>query len=291
MKKVNRLFKIFIPALLAATLLALVFAILAVVLTYSHSTGNIEMMSPLSIFFVVTLLIALIVPVVFAILFKELKITRTKRDLIVVKIAALFLCISIIAFEIVDMIYMSNTEFLIWRFLRLIVSFFFIAHTIFAILPSKTNIVPFARHCASAGAPIFAILSVLSFYFPGDSEEHFPDYLKILFVIAYSLFALYALYDFKWKLVPTNPRSYMALSSMTFVFTSIVSITSIVAIFANEGMVASNRFILCIFEAILLLAFSFIALSKTLAIKKTVAHVVKVSEEHEAEKPSDKKKK
>ena len=89
MKKTNELFKLLIPAMLVATAIAVIFASLALCLTYSPDHGNINMKSPYAIFFVTTVLIALVVPPLFVVGFKELKISRTKRDLLFGRIASI----------------------------------------------------------------------------------------------------------------------------------------------------------------------------------------------------------
>lgn len=279
MKRTNKLFKLFIPILLFTTLLAIIFSSLALCLAFYEDTGNINMKSPLSIFFVVFILIALAVPVVFAILFNDLKITRTKRDLPIIKLAAIILLIAVIAFEIYDVIFMSKIGFEIWRFFRLIISAFLIAHLVFSILPSKTDIPPFAKYCANASMPIFNILSILALYFYGGATR-IPEYYKILFIMSYCFITLFLLYDFKWKIMKTNPRSYFAFASMAFVFSSTVAITSIISIIARPSLFSQDKIVISVFEMILTFAFSFVCLAKVIAVKKTVAHVIKVSQEH-----------
>ena len=283
MKRTNKLFKLFIPLLLFCTLLAIVFSSLALCLTFYEDTGNINMKSPLAIFFVIFILIALALPAVFAILFSDLKITRTKRDLPIIKLAASILLVSLIAFEVYDMIFMGKIGFEIWRFFRLLISFLLLIHLVFSILPSKTNIAPFAKHCANASMPIFSILSILAIYFYGGAIP-IPEYFKILFVMAYSFIALFFLYDFKWKIMKTNPKSYVAIASMAFVFSSTVSTTSLIAIIAKPDLFPQSKLVISVFEMVLLLAFSFVCLAKVIAVKKTVAHVIKASEEHRAKK-------
>lgn len=289
MKRTNKLFKLFIPLLLLCTLIAIVFSSLALCTTFYEDTGNINMKSPLAIFFVIFILVALAVPVVFAILFTDLKITRTKRDLPIIKLAASILLVSLVAFEVYDMIFMGKIGFEIWRFFRLLISFLLLVHLIFSILPARANIVPFAKYCANASMPIFCILSILAIYFYGGATP-IPEYFKILTVMAYSFLTLFFLYDFKWKIMTTNPRAYLAIASMAFVFSTTVAITSLIGVIARGDIFPQSKVVISVFEMVLLFAFSFVCLAKVFAVKKTVSHVVKVSEEHRAKKEQAEKK-
>lgn len=283
MKRTNKLFKLFIPLLLLSTLLATVFSSLALCKTFYEDTSNINMKSPYAIFFVIFVLIALVLPAVFAILFKDLKITRTKRDLPIIKLAASILLVSVIAFEVYDMIFMGKIGFEIWRFFRLLISFLLLLHLVFSILPAKANIPPFAKYCANASMTIFCILSILSIYFYGGATP-IPEYFKILFIMAYSFLTIFFLYDFKWKIMVTNPRAYVAIASMAFVFPAVVSITSLIGIIARSDIFPQSTVVISVFEMVLLLAFSFVCLAKVFAFKITVNHVIKASEEHQAKK-------
>ncbi len=289
MKKVNKLFKIFIPVLLASVALAILFASLALCLTFYEDTGNINMISPLAIFFVTFVLISLVIPVIFVFLFKDLKITRTKRDLPIIKFAAALILVALIAFEVYDIVFMVQIGFEIWRFLRLFLAALLVLHLVFGILPSKTKIPPFIRHTANASAPLFTITSVLAIYFYGGATP-IPEYFKILFVMGYSFLTLFLLYDFKWKLIPTNPRSYTALSSMAFAFGATISLTSIIALIARHDLFTQDKIVISIFEIALVFALSFLGFAKTMAVKQTVSHVVKISEEHEAKRNSNEQK-
>ena len=278
MRKINKLFKIFIPVLLAAVLVAATVAALALCLTYQEDIGNIRMRSPLAIFFVITTIIATVIPVVFISLFKEMKINRTRRDLLCVRFASVFLFIAIAFYEVADGIYMVKQGFEAWRFLRVFVALLFLAHMVFTVLPSKITASPIIRHTLDASAPIFTVLSILTIYFWGGAEP-LPEYFQILFIMSYSLFSLFLLFDFKWKVVKTSARAYTALSAMAFAFGAVVSIASLIGVFVRDDLFSKDQLSICIFEIILILGLSLFCLSKTLSVKATVDHIIELSKE------------
>ena len=284
MRKNNKLFKIFIPVMLFSVLIAITFASLALSITYIEDTGNINMKSPLAIFFVITILAALVTPIIFVFLFKDLRITRTKRDLLSTKITSAILTLIIIAFEICDLIYIiklgvSSSQFDAWRFVRFLLAFLVIVHLIFEVLPSKINLPLAVKYTANAAIPLYTVASILTIYFYKGAEP-LPEYFEILFIISYSLITLFTLFDFKWKLISTNAKAYVALSSVAFVFGTTVSMASIMGTISRKGIFAPEQAAICVFEMILILALSVYSLSKTLAVQATVAHIVKLAHEH-----------
>ena len=279
MRKIHKLFKIFIPAMLGSTLIAATAAALALCLTYQPDIGNIRMRSPLAIFFVITTLLATVVPVVFITMFNDLKINRTKRDIPSVRFASIFAFIALAFYEVADSIYVIQNGFEAWRFLRVFVSLLFLALLVFTVLPSKISIPPIVRHIFDAAAPIFSVVSILSIYFWGGADP-LPEYFEILFIMTHALFALFFLFDFKWKVVKTSARAYTALSSMAFVFGAIVSVASLIGVFVRDDLFTKQQLSICLFEIILILGLSVYSLSKTLAVKATVDHIIKTSIEH-----------
>ena len=276
MKKTNELFKILIPVMLATTAIAAIVSSLALCLTYTRASGNIDMKSALAIFFVTAFLIALVVPILFVIAFKDLKITRTKRDLMFGKVASALFVISLVVFTFSDIVYMTSdvigsSSLPVWRFFRALVSVFVMAFAVIELLPSKTNVPPFVKNLVNGAVPVYLAFSILSLYF---NPTYIPEYFKILYTVAYSILTLFFLYDFKWRLVPTNAKAYTAISTMAFTLPVIISLSSIVVfIFRNDDL-SQARITVSIFEMIFVLTLGIYALSKVLAVKKTVEYVV-----------------
>lgn len=281
MKKTNELFKILIPVLLAATAIAVVFASLALCLTYSIDNGNIDMKSPYAVLFVTTMLIALIAPIVIVVLFKELKITRTKRDLPFGKISAVLFLISTFVYTLSDMVFMVSSSFQIWRFLRALVAIFVMIFAILEFLPSKIKVSPFAKNFLNGCVPVYTALSIMAIYF---NPQYLPEYFKILYIIAYAAITLFFLYDFKWRLVPTNAKAYTAISTMGFTLPVIISLTSIVGFFFKGSEFSQDNITISIFEMFFLCTLGIYALSKVFAVKKTVAYVVVETEKRRLKK-------
>ncbi|MBO5380194.1 MAG: hypothetical protein J6A90_07705 [Clostridia bacterium] len=271
MKKTNELFKILIPVMLGATAIAVLFASLALCLTYTPDHGNIDMKSAHAIFFVTTILIALVAPILFVVAFKDLKITRTKRDLLFGKIASTLVLISLFAYTISDMIYMTASSFQVWRFFRALVSVLVMIFAVIEILPSKTKVSPFIKNVVNGCAPVYTALSILTLYF---SPTYIPEYFKILYTIAYSILTLFFLYDFKWRLVPTNAKAYTAISTMAFTLPVIISLASVAGYIFRNGDFVQSQITVSIFEMIFVCTLGIYALSKVLAVKKTVEYVV-----------------
>jgi hypothetical protein len=286
MKKTNELFKLLVPVMLAATAFAVVFASLALCLTYSPDHGNIDMKSAFAIFFVTTVLIALVAPIFFVIAFKELKITRTKRDLPFGKTASLLVALSLFAYSIADMIYMTSGVFQAWRFFRAVVSIFVIIFAVIEFLPSKTKIAPFVKNFINGCVPVYTALSILALYF---NPKYVPEYFKILYVIAYATLTLFFLYDFKWRLVPTNAKAYTAISTMAFTLPVIISLASIAGFIFRNGDFTQAKITVSIFEMIFVLTLGIYALSKVLAVKKTVEYVVVETEKRRIKKEQKEK--
>lgn len=271
MKKTNELLKLLIPAMLIATAVAIIFASLALCLTYTPEDGNINMKTGYAVIFVITLLIALIVPFFFIIAFKDMKITRTRRDLKFGKIASLLVAISVFAYSISDMIYMTSGKFQAWRFLRVLAAIFVIIFAIIEFLPSKIKISTFAKNFTNGCVPIYTAFSILALYFDPTS---IPEYFKILYTIAYAILTLFVLYDFKWRLVTTNAKAYTAISTMAFALPVIISLSSISGFIFRNNDLKQENIVVSIFEMILVLTFGIYALSKVFAIKATVNYVV-----------------
>lgn len=271
MKKTNELFKILIPVMLVATVIAAVFSALALCLTYSVDHGNIDMKSAYAVFFVTTFLIALVAPILIVIMFKDLKITRTRRDLLFGKIASTLLLILLFTYTLTDIIYMTASTFQVWRFFRALIAILVMVFAVIEILPSKTKISPFIKNVANGCVPIYTVLSILALYF---NPYHVPEYFKILYIIAYSILTLFFLYDFKWRLVPTNAKAYTAISTMAFTLPVIISLSSIAGYIARSKDFSQARITVSIFEMIFVCALGIYALSKVLAVKKTVEYVV-----------------
>ncbi len=262
--------------MLVATAIAIIFASLALCLTYLEDQGNIDMKSPYAIFLVTTMLIALVVPILFVIAFKDLKITRTKRDLPFGKIASALVLLATFAYTISDMIFMTGGEFQIWRFLRALVSIFVLIFAVIEILPSKTKISQFVKNFVDGCVPVYTALSILALYF---NPTYVPEYFKILYVIAYSILTLFFLYDFKWRLVPTNAKAYTAISTMAFTLPVIISLSSVVGFIIKGGDFSQARITVSVFEMMFVCALGIYALSKVFAVKVTVEYVVKASKE------------
>ena len=254
-----------------ATAIAVIFASLALCLTYSPDHGNINMKSPYAIFFVTTVLIALVVPPLFVVGFKELKISRTKRDLLFGRIASILFSIGAFIYTLTDMIYMTSGSFEAWRFFRALVAIFVIIFAVIEFLPSKIKVSTTVKNFLNGCIPVYTALSILALYF---SPTYVPEYFKILYVMAYSILTLFFLYDFKWRLVKTNAKAYTAISAMTFVFSAIVSLASIVGfIFKNESFTQA-QITVSLFEMIFVLILGVYALSKVFAMKKTIEYVI-----------------
>lgn len=269
-----------------SVMLAITFASLALSITYLPDTGNINMKSPLAIFFVITILIALIVPMIFVFLFKELRITRTRRGLPVTKIASSLLLVMVVVYEISDLIYIIKSfehGFDAWRFVRFIISFLLIVHLVLEILPSKIEIPTIVKHTANASFPLYTVLSVLVINFWGGAEP-FAEYFEILFIICYALVTLFLLFDFKWKIISSNPKAYLALSSIAFVFASTISVASLIGSIARRDIFPPEQMFICILEMILIFTLSIYCLSKTLSVQATVAHIVELADEHKHSK-------
>lgn len=267
--------------MLGATVLAVIFASLALCLTYSPDHGNINMKSPYAIFFVTTVLIALIVPPLFVVGFKDLKITRTRRDLIFSRVASMLLLIGTFAYTLTDMVYMTSGEFEVWRFFRALVAIFVIIFGLLDFLPSKTKVSTTVKNFVNGCVPVYTALSILALYF---NPTYVPEYFKILYVVAYSILTLFFLYDFKWRLIKTNAKAYTAISAMTFVFSAIISLTSIVGFICKNDYFAQSEITVSLFEMIFVLILGIYALSKVIAIKKTVEYVIVETHKRNEEK-------
>ena len=274
MKKTNELFKILIPVMLIATAVAVIFASLALCLTYTQEHGNIDMKSSYAVFFVTTILIALVLPILFVIAFKDLKITRTRRDLKFGKFASALVLVALFAYTLTDIIYMTAGVFQVWRFFRALVSIFFMVFAVIEILPSKTKVSQLVKNVANACAPIYTVLSILALYF---NPRYIPEYFKFLYVIAYAILTLFFLYDFKWRLVPTNAKAYTAISSMAFTLPTIISLASIIGYIFKNNEFKQAEITVSIFEMIFVLTLAIYALSKIFAVKVTVDYVVEES--------------
>lgn len=274
--------------MLVATVVAVVFASLALCLTYSHAHGNIDMTSAFAVFFVTTLLIALILPILFIIAFKDLKITRTKRDLLFGKIASAFIALTLLAHTISDMAYMTSGSFQVLRFFRSLVAIGVIVFAVIEILPSRTKVSSLLKNVANGCVPIYTALSILTLYF---NPTYIPEYFKILYIIAYSALTLFFVYDFKWRLVKTNAKAYTAISSMAFTLPVIISLTSVVGFIIKNESFTQQKITVSFFEMIFVCALSFYALSKVFAVKATVKYIIEASQKRlEAKAQKEKQK-
>ena len=264
-----------------ATAIAVIFASLALCLTYSSDHGNINMKSSYAIFFVTTVLIALVVPPLFVVGFKELKITRTKRDLIFGRVASMLLLLGVFTFTLTDMVYMTSGSFEAWRFFRALVAIFVAIFALLEFLPSKTKVSSTVKNFVNGCVPVYTALSILALYF---NPTYVPEYFKILYVMAYSILTLFFLYDFKWRLVKTNAKAYTAISAMTFVFSAIVSLASIIGFIFKNGDFSQSEITVSLFEMIFVLILGIYALSKVFAIKKTIEYVIVETHKRNEEK-------
>ena len=267
--------------MLGATVLAVIFASLALCLTYSPDHGNINMKSPYAVFFVTTVLIALVVPPLFVVGFKDLKITRTRRDLIFGRVASMLLLIGTFAYTLTDMVYMTSGEFEVWRFFRALVAIFVIIFGLLDFLPSKTKVSTTVKNFVNGCVPVYTALSILALYF---NPTYVPEYFKILYIMAYSTLTLFFLYDFKWRLVKTNAKAYTAISAMTFAFTTTVSLASIIGFICKNDYFTQSKITVSLFEMIFVLILGIYALSKVIAIKKTVEYVIVETHKRNEEK-------
>lgn len=267
--------------MLIATVVAVVFAALALCLTYAPDHGNIDMKSSYAVFFVTTILIALVLPILFVIGFKDLKITRTKRDLPFGRVASALFLLSLFAFTITDMIFMTSGSFQAWRFFRALIAIFVAIFAVFEFLPSKTKVSTFAKNFVNGCVPIYTALSILAIYF---NPTYVPEFFKILFVIAYAILTLFFLYDFKWRLVKTNAKAYTAISTMAFTFPVVISLASIIGFICKSDEFSQSQITISIFEMIFVCALGIYALSKVFAIKATVEYIIKASKERQEAK-------
>ena len=123
------------------------------------------------------------------------------------------------------------------------------------------------------------------------------EYMRVSYSVAFILVTIFFLYDFKWNYLETSFRVYSATTTVTAVFSLVLSIASIVAVIARRDCLMITNYwdfergtisfrygifdiyAVNLFEIIVLLAFGILILSKVISIFQTVVHVAKSKNE------------
>lgn len=296
MKQSQLIYKIFLPITLLLLVLATIFNSLSLSLTYDSFTSNIGIGSPLSILFIVFVSLCFAAPIVLGFLTKETSIiTRTVKNTIFEKVAASIVILSLLALLGYDVVIlfqeiayaadiqgytMSFSEalkqhFELWRLFRAILTIPFIVHLVFGFLPksSVSTLVKAFFHCT---AILWCMMTPIIIYFYSGTPP-IPEYFRITFSIMFILFTLFLLFDFKWIYFDSSIRIYSALTLMTFIFASVISVGTVVGLIANSEL-SINELSLSLFEVIVSISLAIYSLSKWLEIYKTV-NIVAENEE------------
>ena len=322
MKKSLLFYKIFMPLTLGLTVVALTFSIQSLLITFDMNIGNIKVSHPLAILFIVFISLSLIAPIVLSILAKETKIiTRTKNSSTFHKIAIIILIAALACVTVFDSVILVkeliklssalardakltlfeglSQYFEAARLLRMILSIPFIAYLVFELTGNKSKSTFATRAFCNSMAILWCAITPVVFYFFNGSPP-ITEYMHITYSIAFIFIAIFFLYDFKWNYLETSFRIYSPITTITAIYSLVISIASIIAVIARRDSLIITNFwdylggatdfrygifdihAVNLFEIILLLAFGVFALSKVILNLQTFICVLKSSGEGKA---------
>ena len=274
MNKVYNLFKKILPIIVGLSVVSTFFGLLSLIYYYNKDTVSIDFANVIPICTIIFFLLAIGVVIYFVTKVNNIYISKIKKSFGLCHFAAALsaaLAAALFFFDFFRFVQSPTTSSAL-RILRLVAFAPFILYLILGMVPRSfhkkaIHISIKIKYIAAIGAIAWTILGLLMIYF----WEGLPmtNVFKITHLFFYVLFLLFLAFEIKFELLNPTPRLYVLFSLLLFVYTTALTGSVMLAkFFGFIGEVSISEF-----EIFLAFALGIYALSKMIAIPRTIKFV------------------
>lgn len=275
MKRTYKLFRLFLPIILALTVVSSIVGVFIFTLTFNPTSGiNFLQAAPI----VTLLLIGISVVVSFCFVFKikHTYVTKYRKDSNVLKFSSVFAFVVVFALTVFDFYVLINSGTVVnpakvFKVLRIIAAIPFLIYIVIYALPKrmfrqKVVIPNSLQSIASIGTITWALFSILAIWF-FESPAHI--FFKVEHTLFYALFTLYIVTEIKAQLVKPSVKLHIITALLLF---TIAFPFAIAIIIGNINDISVTR--ISLFEYLAAIALPIYALSKVYAYQYTIKFVM-----------------
>ena len=274
MNKVYNLFKKFLLIVIILSSVTALFGLLSMIYYYSKDTVSINFKNVIPIFTVILFLIAIATVIYFSFKVDDIRISKIKKSFGFCHFAAALsaaLAAALFLFDFFRFVQTPTTSSGL-RILRLLAFIPFILYLILGMIPKKfhkkrIHIPVKIKYIACIGALVWAILGLLMIYFWDGLP--ITNFFKITHLFFYVFLLLFLVFEIKFELLTPTPKMYVLFSMLLFVYATVINGSVMLAKFFGfiEEVTISE------FEIFLAFALGIYALSKMIAIPKTIKFI------------------
>ena len=282
MQKTYSVFKKYIPIILLTSSLSLIFGMLTFLYYFDEPTMTINIKNVIPIFTIMLIVIAFSFVCIFTGKVKRFTLTKLKKTFGFSKFAALLAATLAAAsfffdfFRFVD----QPATFSAFRIIRLLIFIPFIAYFIINVIPKKIKrkkiILPvWLKPFAAIGTLIWCVLGLVMIYFWSapvtDPELSTINIFKLAFIFQYILVTLFFAFEIKFELLSPVPKAYIFFAGTLFVYSfTIIGSIMLTTIWSDSNNLSG----ISLFEIFLAFALGLYALSKLIAMQRTMKFVM-----------------
>ena len=271
MNKVYNLFKKYLPIISGLAVVSALFGLLTLIYYYNKDTVSISFANVIPICTVIFFILAVAFVIVFVSKVDNIYISKIKKSYGFCHFAAALsaaLAAALFLFDFFRFVQTPTTSSAL-RILRLVAFVPFILYLVLGMVPKRfrkktIHISIKIKYVAAIGAIVWAVLGLLMIYF----WEGLPmtNIFKITHLFFYVLLLLFLAFEIKFELITPTPRLYLLFSLLLFVYSTALTGSVMLAKFFGfiEEVTISE------FEIFLAFALGIYALSKMVAIPKTI---------------------
>lgn len=274
MNKVYNLFKKYLPIISGLAVVSALFGLLTLIYYYNKDTVSISFANVIPICTVIFFILAVSFVIVFVSKVNNIYISKIKKSYGFCHFAAALsaaLAAALFLFDFFRFVQTPTTSSAL-RILRLVAFVPFILYLVLGMVPRRfhkktIHISIKIKYVAAIGAIVWAVLGLLMIYF----WEGLPmtNIFKITHLFFYVFLLLFLAFEIKFELLTPAPKLYLLFSLLLFVYSTALTGSVMLAKFFGfiEEVTISE------FEIFLAFALGIYALSKMVAIPKTMKFV------------------
>ena len=271
MNKVYNLFKKYLPIISGLAVMSALFGLLTLIYYYNKDTVSISFANVIPICTVIFFILAVAFVIVFVSKVNNIYISKIKKSYGFCHFAAALsaaLAAALFLFDFFRFVQTPTTSSAL-RILRLVAFVPFILYLVLGMVPRRfrkktIRISIKIKYVAAIGAIVWAVLGLLMIYF----WEGLPmtNIFKITHLFFYVFLLLFLAFEIKFELITPAPRLYLLFSLLLFVYST--ALTGSVMLAKFFGFI--QEVTISEFEIFLAFALGIYALSKMVAIPKTI---------------------
>lgn len=275
MKRTYKLFKLFLPIILALTAISSIVGVFIFTLTFNPSSG-INFLQAAPIITLLLIAISVIVSICFVFKIKHTHVTKIRRDSNILKFSSVLAFVVVFALTIFDFYVLLYSGTVVnpakvFKVLRIIAAIPFLIYIIINALPKRMFrqkiVVPNTlQYIASIGAIVWALFSILAIWFFESSAYIF---FKVEHTLFYALFTLFIVTEVKAQLIKPSVKLHIITALLLF---TIAFPFAFAIVIGNINDIAITK--ISLFEYLTAMALSIYAISKVYAYQYTIKFVM-----------------